>query len=157
MVIDVESLEATPKKVELSMSSYRGMPPAHSLEKYAPYAGDQGQFGTCVAFACAYSAATIAYAQTHNITDRAKITKLVYSPTYLFHSIEPTKSDCNGANPISAVLFLTKQGAPFMRTVPYACGRFWNETAEKEARSYRLSDAHLFTVGLIPRQLAAAL
>ncbi len=143
MVIDQESLENTPKKVELSFSSYRGMPPSHSLEKYAPYAGDQGQFGTCVAFACAYSAATIVYAQTHNITDRAKITKLVYSPTYLFHNIAPQAKDCNGANPINALLFMTKQGLPFMRTVPYACGRFWTDSADKEASNYRISDAHL--------------
>lgn len=142
MTIDLEVLKKTPKKVELAYASYRGMPSSFSLEKYAPSVGDQGQYGTCVAFACAYGAATILFAQSHEMVDKSTVTKCVFSPTYLFQNIS-TSSNCNGSDPVKALLFMIDNGLPFMRTVPYACGKFWGNEADKEATNYKITDAHL--------------
>ncbi len=144
LIYDKAELERMPRKMELSFTSYRGMPPAYSLEKYAPYAGDQGQFGTCMAWATAYSAATIIFAQTHGITDREKITKAAFSPTYLFQKIITTNDNCQtGAPPGKAIEGMLNLGVPFIRTVPYTCGKNWTAEAELEARQYRALDWHL--------------
>ncbi len=144
LVISQAELDQMPRKMELSFSSYRGMPPAYSLEKHAPYAGDQGQYGTCMAWATAYSAATIIFAQTHGLTDRDKITKAAFSPTYLFHNIVTTNDNCQtGANPGKAIEAMLLMGVPFIRTVPYTCGRSWTSSADAEAKMYRAMDFHL--------------
>ncbi|MBS1810563.1 MAG: DUF4384 domain-containing protein [Acidobacteria bacterium] len=144
LVIDQAELDRMPRKMELSFTSYRGMPPSFSLEKYAPYAGDQGPYGTCMAWATAYSAATIIFAQSHGITDREKITKAAFSPTYLFHNIVTTNDNCkSGANPGKAIEAMLLMGVPFIRTVPYTCGRSWTASADAEAKLYRALDFHL--------------
>ena len=93
-------------KIQLASVSYRGMPASYSLEKYAPSVGNQGNYGTCNAFACAYAAATMIFAQTHGITDKTTIDKLVFSPTYLYQNIvqnggnncqSGTHPDCDAA------------------------------------------------------------
>ena len=66
-----ETIEATPQKIELSFRSFTSMPASYTLEPYCPTPGNQGNHGTCTAFANGYGIATILYAKTHNITDRA--------------------------------------------------------------------------------------
>ena len=144
LIIDKAEIERMPRKMELSFTSYRGMAPAHSLEKFAPYAGDQGQYGTCMAWATAYSAASIIFAQTHGITDREKITKAAFSPTYLFQKIIDKNDNCQtGAPPGKAIVGMLQLGVPFMRTVPYTCGKSWTNEAELEAQQYKALDWHL--------------
>ncbi|MFN7928198.1 MAG: C1 family peptidase [Blastocatellia bacterium] len=144
LVINQEELDRMPRKLELSSVSYRGMPPAHSLLQYAPYAGDQGTYGTCMAWATAYSAASMIFAQTHGITDREKITKAAFSPTYLFQNIVTTNDNCqSGANPGKAIEAMLMLGVPFLRTVPYTCGKNWTNAADTEAKLYRALDVHL--------------
>ena len=53
------TIAKTPLKVALSFRSFRGMPSRYSLEQYCPTPGDQGNHGTCVAFANGYGIATI--------------------------------------------------------------------------------------------------
>lgn len=142
MTIDPAALAASPRKIDLASSSYRGLPPAYSLEKYAPYPGDQKQYGTCVAWAAGYGLASILFAQTHNITDRAAITKAAYSPTFLYQSIAPNKPACNGADPTKALLFMADKGLPFLRTVPYSCGGKWEASADLEAGKYKIKEAY---------------
>ena len=144
LIIDQAELDRMPRKLELSSASYRGMPPAHSLLQYAPYAGDQGPYGTCMAWATAYSAASMIFAQSHGITDRKKITRAAFSPTYLFHSIVTTNDGCkSGANPGKAIEAMLLMGVPFIRTVPYTCGKYWTSAADSEAKLYRALDVHL--------------
>ncbi len=144
LIIDQAELDQMPRKMTLSSSSYRGMPPAHSLEQYAPYAGDQGEYGTCMAWATAYGAASILFAQTHGITDREKITKAAFSPTYLFQNMVSTNDNCqSGASPGKAIEAMIMKGVPFLRTVPYSCAKTWGVSAEEEAKQYRPLDFHL--------------
>jgi hypothetical protein len=140
-----EITQKASKKIQLASVSYRGMPAAYSLEQYAPTVGDQGEYGTCNAFACAYASATMIFAQTHAITDKSVINKCIFSPTYLYEGIM-TKGSNNcqtGSHPVTALIFMNEKGLPFLRTVPYACGKSWNSAADAEAEKYKIADAAL--------------
>jgi hypothetical protein len=140
-----EITKKAPKKILLASVSYRGMPAAYSLEKYAPSVGNQGDYGTCNAFACAYTSATMVFAQTHGITDQSIINKCVFSPTYLYENImtEGSNNCQTGSHPLTALIFMNEKGLPFLRTVPYACGKSWNSAADAEAARYKIADAAL--------------
>ena len=142
---DPKITKQSPRKIELASASYRGMASSYSLEKWAPFAGNQGDYGTCNAFACAYASATMVFAQTHNLTDKTNITKCVFSPTFLYQNIVANGGDnCKtGSHPLTALQFMYKTGLPFNRTVPYVCGgKSWS------------SDADLFTGQLLGRDRA---
>ena len=68
-IFNASTIEATPQKVTLSFRSFAAMPSSYSLEKYCPTPANQGNHGTCVAFANGYGIATILYAKTHNLTE----------------------------------------------------------------------------------------
>ena len=131
------------KKVTLASVSYRGMPASYSLEQYAPTVGSQGDFSTCNAFACAYTSATMVFAQIHSITDKSIINKCIFSPTYLYENIldKGTNNCQTGSHPLTALLFMNEKGLPFLSTVPYACGKSWTSAADIEASKYKIADA----------------
>lgn len=133
----------TPRKVELSFRSFKSMPSSFSLEQYCPTPGNQGNHGTCVAFANGYGIATILYAKTHGITDKAVIDKYVFSPTYLYEQIkDASDADCqNGSDPIDALVTMIKGGDALISTVPYNCGAQLTDAAKAEAINYKIQDA----------------
>ncbi len=142
---DMATIAQTPRKVQLSFQSFRGMPEQASLEQYCPTPGDQGEHGTCVAFANGYSIATLLYAKAHNITDKAVIDKYIFSPAFLYELIkDPTDGDCQfGSDPIEALLMLIDTGNALIKTVPYYCGVSISDQAWKEAENYKISDASI--------------
>jgi len=147
---DMATIAKTPRKVQLSFQSFRGMPEQASLEQYCPTPGDQGEHGTCVAFANGYGIATLLYAKTHDIKDQAVIDKYVFSPSYLYDLIkDSTDFECQyGSDPIMAVLTLMNMGTPFIRTVPYSCDVNFSTEAVSEALKYTIKDASvLFAPG----------
>ncbi|NVO20697.1 MAG: DUF4384 domain-containing protein [Bacteroidetes bacterium] len=144
-VFNKETIAKTPRKVQLSFQSFRGMPEQASLEQYCPTPGDQGDHGTCVAFANGYGIATLLYAKAHDITDKSLIDKFVFSPTFLYELIkDPSDADCQmGTDPIKALLTMVDEGTALIRTVPYSCGMAINEQAKEEAAKYKISDASI--------------
>lgn len=125
------------------------MPASFSLEQYCPTPSDQGNHGTCVAFANGYAIATLLYAKTHNITDKALIDKYAFSPTYLYELIkDPADGDCqNGSDPIQALVTMITGGDALIKTVPYQCGYGVTETAKREAVNYKIQDASILFAG----------
>ncbi len=147
-VFDLSLIAKTPQKIQVSERSFRGMPSSFSLEQYAPTPGDQGNYGTCTAWAVGYGVATILYAKTHNITNKALINKYAFSPTFLYEHIKkPTDNDCQGgSSSIQAILTLIEKGDASLRTVPYACNVAPTASAKSEAENYKIADAAiLFT------------
>lgn len=142
---DMATIEKTPRKVELSFQSFRGMPEQASLEAYCPTPGDQGSHGTCVAFANGYGIATILYAKAHNITDKSIIDKYIFSPSFMYEMIkDPSDEDCQmGSDPIMAILTLIDEGNALNKTVPYNCGAYISDVAKIEAANYTVSDASI--------------
>ena len=144
-VFNSATIAATPQKIALSFRSFRGLPESYSLEKYCPTPGDQGNHGTCVAFANGYAVATILYAKTHQITDKAIINKYAFSPTFLYEQIKQKNDpDCQQAiDPIMAIFTMIKGGDALITTVPYICGTILSDKAKSEAGNYKLQDASL--------------
>jgi hypothetical protein len=144
-IFSSKTIEATPQKIGLSLRSFRGLPESYSLETYCPTPGDQGNHGTCVAFANAYSVGTILYAKTHGLTDRNVINKYTWSPTYLFEQIKaPGDVNCQqGTDPITALVTMMKSGDALFTTVPYQCGITITDHARNEALNYKIQDAAL--------------
>ncbi len=142
-VIDMALISKTPQKVRVSERSFRGLPASYSLEKYCPTPGDQGNFGTCTAWANGYGVATILYAATHDLTDKALINKYAFSPTFLYEQIKDSKDyNCQfGSSIINALITLIDKGDATMRTTPYKCGSTITETAKNEAVNYKIADA----------------
>lgn len=140
---NIESITATPKKVDLSFRSFKAMPSSYSLEPYCPTPGDQGNHGTCTAFANGYGVATILYAKTHNITDKSVINKYAFSPTFLYELIKNADDkDCqNGSDPVKAVITMITGGDALLKTVPYKCGSYISTDAKNEALNYKIKDA----------------
>jgi hypothetical protein len=144
-VFDLNLIARTPQKIQMSERSFRDMPANYSLEQYAPTPGDQGNFGTCTAWAVGYGAATILYARTHNITDKALINKYAFSPTFLYEQIkQPSDQDCQGgSSSLKALSVLIDHGDATLRTAPYGCNIPPSEHAKNEAQNYKLADAAL--------------
>ncbi|MBS1729478.1 MAG: DUF4384 domain-containing protein [Bacteroidetes bacterium] len=137
------TIAKTPQKIKLSTRSFRGLTPAYSLEQYCPTPGDQGNHGTCVAFANAYGIATILYAKTHNITDKNVIDKYAFSATYLYEQIkDASDNDCqNGSDPIEALIKMMTGGDAFLSQVPYQCGATITDDVKQVATNYKIKDA----------------
>jgi len=142
-VIDMGLISKTPQKVRVSERSFRGLPTSYSLEKYSPTPGDQGNYGTCTAWANGYGVATILYAITHDLTDKPLVNKYAFSPTFLYEQIKDSKDyTCqNGSSIINALLTLINLGDATLRTTPYKCGSTITETAKNEAVNYKIADA----------------
>ena len=139
------TIAKTPRKIELSLRSFRALPPSFSLEQYCPTPGNQGNHGTCVAFANGYAIATILYAKTHDLTDRAVIDRYIFSPTFLYEQIKDADdADCqNGSDPITAIQTMIKGGDALITTVPYNCGASLTDAAKAEAINYKIQDANI--------------
>src|SRR5271157_1249577 len=82
-VLDRAAYEQVPYKSTLTRGLYT-LPAKASVKQFAPYAGDQGRYSTCTAWASAYSALTIVYAKLNGIMDRDKITESAFSPGFAF-------------------------------------------------------------------------
>lgn len=146
---NASTISTTPQKVLLSTRSFRGLSPSYSLEQYCPTPADQGNHGTCVAFANAHGVATILYAKTHAITDRNIINKYAFSASYLYEQIKsPDDKDCqNGSDPINALVKMITGGDPFQTTVPYQCNTSLTDAAKTEAIRYKIKDAAILFAG----------
>ncbi len=142
-IIDMQLISKTPQKVRVSERSFRGLPSSYSLEKYSPTPGDQGNYGTCTAWANGYGVATILYAVTHDLTDKALVNKYAFSPTFLYEQIKDSKDySCQfGSSIITALQTLMSLGDATLRTTPYKCGSTITETAKSEAVNYKIADA----------------
>ncbi len=142
LVFNVPAYRGTPYKATLTASSYAAMPASASVEQFAPTPGDQGQYSTCVAFACAYHARTIMTAKLLGLTNKPEINKLIYSPSWVYEQVKAEKdTDCKGGtSPIDALELMKKKGCSSIITQPYECGGSIVENAKKEASDFKLDD-----------------
>ncbi|MDX1462597.1 MAG: C1 family peptidase [Marinirhabdus sp.] len=139
---DEESYRSIPYKAQFTSATYEDLPKAVSLEKWSPIPGNQGQYGTCVAYASAYGLRTMMLAKDRNITDKQTITANALSPSYVYELIR--KEDdiaCNkGANPKLGLEALKVAGAPSLNSLPYQCNPTISKEVQMEAIDYRIRD-----------------
>ncbi|QIP15426.1 DUF4384 domain-containing protein [Spirosoma aureum] len=97
------------------------LPRAISYEKYLPDIERQGDYGTCVAFTCAYYTRTAIEAIQRNLTTKPQINQTRFSPTYLYSRLKlPNDVTCQqGGTMDEGLLALKNYGAPFWSSLPY--------------------------------------
>jgi hypothetical protein len=86
-VLDPVLYDSLPQKAVQVSKAYETLPQTVSLKSFAPFAGDQGDYGTCVAWSSAYAARTILESVTLNRQDRLLSTANVFSPNFVYKSL----------------------------------------------------------------------
>ena len=135
------------------------LPASVDLSQYLPPIGDQGQYGTCVAWATAYNCKSALEAIKFNLS-RNQLQNAAYqmSPRYLFTALPDSKkgADCGGSDFTPAMELLLSQGVATRATVPYEnlgnCSQSlldasWHADAAKhKIKYYRRLDANIVTL-----------
>lgn len=135
------------------------LPGAVDLSQYLPPIGDQGQYGTCVAWATAYNCKTAMEAIKFELTP-TQLASSGYqmSAKYLFTALADDKkgTDCNGSDFTPALDVMLNKGVATKAVVPYInmgnCASnlvesSWNEDAAKhKIKYYRRIDDNVTTI-----------
>ena len=133
------------------------------LPKFPPV-GDQGQYGTCVAWATAYNLKTSLDAFDKGLSSAQLANPAYqYSPKDLFWSVPDNKkgSDCSGTNFTDALDLILSRGVATLQTVPYTSmgnctqagvqSSWTTEANQHKIKNYRKIDP---TIESIKQQLA---
>jgi len=104
--------ESLPQKAVQHSKALGDLPRSASLKKYAPFAGNQGTYGTCTAWATGYAARTIIESIALNRQDRTQTTSSVFSPVYVYKSISNDPSCSTGTFISDALSLMKNPGIP---------------------------------------------
>ena len=113
------------------------LPERISLEQFAPERLDQGQQGSCVAWASAYAARTIVQAKANGGDPDAQ----AFSPSYLYNQIKIDNSDCQGSYIFRAMEHMLDGGVlPFSRFgyTDQSCSKLPTEEERAQAGRFRI-------------------
>jgi hypothetical protein len=138
-----ENLDSIPQDIDINDDS-TALPSVKSLESKFPPIGDQGQYGTCVAWATGYNLKTSlnAIEKGWNATD-LKTPANQTSPKDLWFVIgKPDKgANCEGTNFEPALDALISKGAENLNSVPYSnmgnCSGTSSGNANNKLANYR--------------------
>jgi len=120
------------------------MPSSTDLTPYFPPIGDQGQYGTCVAWAVGYNHKSFLEAKVDGRTNYTS-TSQIFSPKDLFWAIDNQYKgeDCNGTNFEYAYDVIQSRGIATIGTVPYTslgdCSSSPSSSWTSEAGSHTIS------------------
>ncbi len=112
------------------------LPEKVSLEQFAPRRLNQGQQGSCVAWASAYGARTIVQAEA----TKADPNSTAFSPSFLYNQIK-LGNDCQGAYIMNAMQTMQAGGVLPLSQFAYtdeSCGRVPGSTDKAQAQQYRI-------------------
>ena len=116
---DENLYESIPQTVPLVTRSFTALPKSYSLKSYAPTPKSQGRQGSCVGWASAYGARTIAYAVKNNWQNQtARITENAFSPAFVYNQIR-VNDKCQGAYIENAMKLMNNTGAAKLSEFPY--------------------------------------
>lgn len=108
------------KKATLAEENYRDIGSSTSLKQFAPYPGNQGQFGTCAAWATTYCARTIIESISNNETNKTIITQNAFSPGFVYRLASSSK-DCSGSFTTECAKQMTQYGVPLLKEFNESC------------------------------------
>jgi C1A family cysteine protease len=118
-----ENPEEIPDDINLSTAyGDETLPSSVDLYQNFPPIGNQGQYGTCVAWACGYNLRSYMYAKINGLTTADMYNEAnVFSPKDLFYAIPSDQrgSDCNGTTFEAALDIMVSRGIAKMNVVPY--------------------------------------
>ena len=112
------------------------------LRNYLPPIGDQGQYGTCVAWASAYNARTYLYAKENNLTStQLSSPAYQFSPKYVFYAMN-NRTSCDGSYFEEVLDIIQKKGVATLQSMPYAnmgnCSGNPSGSQDSEAAKYKI-------------------
>lgn len=113
------------------------LPERFSLEKYAPQRLNQGQQGSCVAWASAYAARTIVEAAAGNKDPNST----AFSPAYMYNQIKIEGSDCQGSYIQRAMEQMSRNGA-----LPFSQFGYTDQSCSKEPSTAEMQRALPFKI-----------
>lgn len=131
------------KTADRATRDFTNLPSSWSLKKYAPVPGNQGQYGTCVAWSSAYAARTISYAAQRKEFNTDSIHQYTFSPAYLFYKIKNAGDvDCSrGSSVTRAMALMNKTGIMLKKEGFDDCAGIVSLSAEEEkAGPYKIKD-----------------
>lgn len=147
LILDNNSYHKILKNALRAKGDYN-VPKSYSIEKYAPTPGHQGNYGTCVGWAAAYSARTILFTMKQDITGDA-IDNHTFSPSFVYNQVKkPEDEDCQFGTSISKALeFIKENGVTKLEDIPYDCSVRIPDAKKQLALQYRTRDyVRLFDV-----------
>ncbi|MCB0706824.1 MAG: hypothetical protein KDC34_16020 [Saprospiraceae bacterium] len=155
--------EDDPSTVPTSLNSNDfgsgNLPASYDLGNYFPPIGDQGNFGTCVAWSVGYNLKTSINALDNGLSgSQLNSTNNQFSPRDLFTAIPDNLkgTNCNGTGFVEALDVVLDRGVATMQTVPYTslngCSQsnlqssWTNEAANHTILNYRRIDNDIATI-----------
>lgn len=148
LIFDDTQYSKVPLSTPLLRGSYDNLPSSVSLKDYAPTAKNQGQYGTCVGWATAYAARTIAYNIRKNTTDKKLIDLTAFSPSYVYNQISDDITCKNGTFIDDALRLMQEQGVANINLFPYECNKQVEPIDRELAAFYKISgNKKLFDLG----------
>jgi hypothetical protein len=148
MLFDDEQYSEIDQKATLTRSLYSNIPKKHSLKKYAPQVKSQGSYGTCVGWASAYAALTIAEAIQSKRNKPEEITAEAFSPGFVYTQIKfASDNNCTLGSHIHDALELmkTKGAAKYNALAEVNCPAYISENVFNQASEHTIEDyAKLF-------------
>lgn len=143
--LDIAKEKSAIKKVPgRSMTrSLKANPPSASLQQFCPSVGNQGKYGTCVAWAIS-TARAITFAHKSGLTSIEEIDKYRPSPEFIYHYIkDPTDYNCQSGSIISsACLLMQTVGAPAISEFSQSCPATIPDFMLSKAASFKID--HFF-------------
>ncbi len=143
LVFSKESYENVPKADDETLGySDETLPAAVSYKKYAPYPGNQGDYGTCVGWSSSYGALSIEYAKQMNITDRNQITFTAFCPYYIYNQFkEETDFFCQSGGLFEDALeILYTKGAKRYYLPEYTCYSDYDDFSLENAGTFKINN-----------------
>ncbi len=129
------------KKIPLASMAMMGtLPSTGDLSKWFPSPGDQGNQGSCVAWAVGYGLKSYQEAiERKQLPSQA----FVFSPSYIFNQIKINDCKIGGSHITTALDLLKSQGVPTMARFPYDqnnCSLQPNAADKLAARPYAIAE-----------------
>jgi C1A family cysteine protease len=143
-----ENTEEIPEDINLSTAyGTTDLPASVDLSQYFPPIGNQGQYGTCVTWACGYNLRSFLFAKINGLTtadmyDQAN----VFSPKDLFYAIpsDLRGANCNGTTFEAALDVIVSRGVARMNVAPYTnvgdCTSAPESSWTSDAANYKILD-----------------
>ena len=141
LLFDETMYEEVPQSVPLVTRSFNSLPSSFSLKGYAPTPGNQGQQGSCVGWASAYGARTIANAVRNNWKyNTVKINQNTFSPAFVYNKIR-VNDKCQGSYIEKAMLVMNNSGSAKLNDFPYDyrnCTRSASTYTQSKAQQHKI-------------------
>jgi hypothetical protein len=134
-----EEYNNLPIKAKLTRENYRSVDTKASLQKYAPTVNNQGQYGTCTAWAAGYCGRTILEAQRQGWDVQSTIDDNAFSPGFIYR-VTTTKANCNGAFVSDCIKNIKTVGIPKLSDYSVDCPqKEIPKSIYKKAEAYKMS------------------